>query len=71
MWYVYTMGFPGGSVVKNLPGSTVHAGSIHESGRSSGEGNGNPTHSNSLAWEIPRTGETGRLLSMESENSQT
>ena len=36
------MGFPSGSVVKNLPASARDAGSIHESGRSSGEGNGNP-----------------------------
>ena len=36
------MGFPSRSVVKNLPASARDAGSIHESGRSSGEGNGNP-----------------------------
>ena len=36
------MGFPGDSVVKNLPVSAGDAGSIHLSGRSSGEGNGNP-----------------------------
>ena len=39
------MGFPGGSVVKNLPGSAGTAGddgSILGSGRSAGEGNGNP-----------------------------
>ena len=38
------MGFPGGSVVKNLPtnaGDTGEAGSIPGSGRSPGEGNGN------------------------------
>ena len=36
------MDFPGGSVVKNLPANTREVGSIHESGRSPGEGNGNP-----------------------------
>jgi len=35
-------GFPGGSVVKNLPANAGDAGSIPESGRSPGEGNGNP-----------------------------
>ena len=33
------MGFPGGSAVKNPPASE---GSISRSGRSPGEGNGNP-----------------------------
>ena len=37
-----TLGFPGGSVVKNLPGNAGDVGSIPESGRSPGEGNGNP-----------------------------
>ena len=39
------MGFPGGAVVKNLPTSARAAenvGSIPGSGRSPGEGNGNP-----------------------------
>ena len=36
------MGFPGGSVVKNLPANVGDAGSIPESGRSPGEGNGSP-----------------------------
>ena len=39
------MGFPGGSVVKNPPASAGNAedsGSIPGSGRSLGEGNGNP-----------------------------
>ena len=36
------MGFPGGSVVKNLPANARDTGSISGSGRSLGEGNGNP-----------------------------
>ena len=39
------MDFPSGSAVENLPanaGDTVDMGSIPESGRSPGEGNGNP-----------------------------
>ena len=34
-------GFPGGSVVKNLPANEGDVGSIPELERSSGEGNGN------------------------------
>ena len=45
--YVYIhicayMGFPGGSVVKNLPANAGDIGSIPGWGRSPGEGNGNP-----------------------------
>ena len=42
--YTITMylGFPGGSVVKNPPANAGDAGSIPGSGRSPGEGNGNP-----------------------------
>ena len=36
------VGFPGSSVVKNPPANTSNAGSIFRSGRSPGEGNGNP-----------------------------
>ena len=58
-------GFPGGSVVKNLPahaGDTRDMGSISRSGRSPGEGNSN--HSNILVWIIPWAEEPGRLQSM-------
>ena len=36
------MGFPGGSVLKNLPANAGDRGSIPVSGRSPGEGIGNP-----------------------------
>ena len=39
---VVLTGFPGGSVVKNPPANTGDAGSIPGSGRSPGEGKGNP-----------------------------
>ena len=45
------MGTPGGSVVKNLPtraGDARHVGLIPGSGRSPGEGNGNPLQYSSL-----------------------
>ena len=35
-------GFPGGSVIKNLPASVGDSGSIPGLGRSPGGGNGNP-----------------------------
>ena len=38
----FLSGFPGESVVKNLPAKAGDAGSIPGSGRSAGEGNGNP-----------------------------
>ena len=57
-------GFPGGSVVKNLPANVGDVGLIPGWGRSPGEGNGNPTHSSILLWEIPWTEEPGRLQSM-------
>ena len=39
---VYLMDVPGGSVVKNPPANAGDTGSIPGSGRSPGEGNGNP-----------------------------
>ena len=38
----YNIGFPGSSVVKNLPANAGDEGLIPGSGRSPGEGNGNP-----------------------------
>ena len=63
------IGFPGGSVVKNLPanvGDTGDAGSIPWSARSPGAGTSKPRqyHSSILAWKIPRTAKPGRLQSM-------
>ena len=52
---------PGGSVGKESTcdaGDAVDAGSILGSGRSPGEGNGNPSQ---YSWEIPWTEEPGRL----------
>ena len=47
-------GFLGVSVVKNLPVSTGDMGSISESGRSSGEGNGNLLQYSSLENSMDR-----------------
>ena len=54
------MGFPGGSVVKNLPANAGDACSVSGSGRSPGERKGNQL--SILAWEIPE--EPGGLQSM-------
>ena len=51
-------GFPGGSVVKNMPANAGKVGLIPDLGRSPGEGN---PHSSILAWEIPWTEEPCRL----------
>ena len=55
-------GFPGGSVVKNLPANAGDPGSIPGLERSPGEENGN--HFSIPAWRIPRTEEPGGLQSM-------
>ena len=59
------MGFPGGSVVKNLPANAGDACLIPGSGRSPGEGNA--THSSILDWEIPWTEEPDGLQFMGSQ----
>ena len=51
------MGFPGGSVVKNLPANAGDAGgvgSISGSGKSPGGGNGNPLQYSSLGNPMDR-----------------
>ena len=57
--------FPGGSVVKNLPVNAGDVGLIPRSGRSPGEGNGNPfqysCQGNSMdrgAWQVTAHGAT-------------
>ena len=44
MKYTLFLGFPGGSVVKNLSADAGDAGSIPGLARSPGEGNGSPLH---------------------------
>ena len=57
------MGFPGGSGGKVSACNVGDLGLIPGSGRSPGEGNGNPNSSN-LAWKIPWMEEPDRLQSM-------
>jgi len=49
------LGFPGGSVVKNLPANAGDTGSIPGFGRCPREGNGNPLQW--VTWKIPWTEE--------------
>ena len=62
-------GFPGGSVVKNLPANPGDLGLIPWSGRSLEKEM--TTHSSVLAWEIPWTEEAGGLQSMGWQKSHT
>ena len=48
------MGFPGGSVVKNVPANARDRGSIPDSRRSPGEGNGNPVQYSCLGNPMER-----------------
>ena len=59
------MGFPHSAVGKELAYNAGDPGLIPGSGRSPGEGNA--THSSSLAWKIPSTKEPGGLQSMGSQ----
>ena len=59
------IGFPGGSEVKASACNAGDLGSIPGLGRVPGEGNA--THSSTLAWRIPWREEPGRLQSMGSQ----
>ena len=61
------MGFPHGSVVKNLAANAGDGSLISGLGRAPGEGNGNPLQYSCLG--NPRTEEPGRLLSLGSQKS--
>jgi len=61
------MGFPGGSVVKNLPPNAGDVGSIPGPGRSPEEGNGNPLQYSYLENAMDRGGLQSRGL----QESQT
>ena len=63
-------GFPGGSVIKNLPANAGDTGSNPWVREDPLEKEG-ATHSSILAWKIPLTEEPGRLQSMGLRKSQT
>ena len=59
------MGFPSGSVVKNLPAvQETQETQVWSLGREEPLEEKMATHSNILAWKIPWTEEPGRLQSM-------
>ena len=62
-------GFPGGSVVKNLPDNAGDTRLTPVGGRSPGVGNGNPLQYSYL--ENPMDSEHGSLQSLGSQESQT
>ena len=64
------MGFPGGSVVKNLPTNVGDVGSNPGLGRPGGGGNGNPTPV-FLSGGPPWTEESGGLQSLWVQKSLT
>ena len=65
------MGFPGGSVVKNPPANAGDMGSITGSGRSPGEGNGNPLKYSCLGNPMDREawGATVHEVTKESDST--
>ena len=65
--FINNMGFPHSSVGKESACNAGYLGLIPGSGRSPGEGNGNPLWYS--AWRIPSTEEPGRLQFMGSQES--
>ena len=57
------MGFPSGSVVKNLPADS--GGAVRSLGQEDPLEKEKATHSSILAWEIPRAEEPGGLQSVD------
>ena len=53
---IYLVAIPGGSVVKNPPVNSEDTGSVPKSGRSLGEGNGNPFQYSCLENPMDRGG---------------
>ena len=53
-YYTFRQGFPGGGLVRNPPANAGAVGLIPGSGRSSGEGNGNPPQYSCLEESMDR-----------------
>ena len=67
--YAHTQGFPSGSMVRTLP--AMQEAWVQSLGREDPLEEEMTTHSSILAWEIPRTEESGGLQSMRSQKSWT
>ena len=66
---IVTVGFPGGSVVKNSP--VMQETQVRSLGQENPLEEEVATHTSILAWEIPQTEEHGGLQSMGSQKSRT
>jgi len=67
----FLKGFPGGSVVKNLPATARDMGSIPDLGRSPGEGNGNPLQYSCLGNPMDRGAWRATILGVTKELDMT
>ena len=74
----YLLGFPGGSVVKDLPANVRHVGLVLGSGRSPGEGNGIPLQYSCLgnatdrgAWQATVHGVTTSQTKLSNQTTVT
>ena len=65
------VGFPGGSVVKNLLANAGNMGSVPASGRSPGEGNGNPFQYYCLGNPIDRQAWWATVHEVTNESNRT
>ena len=64
-------GFPGGSVVKNPPANAGDVGLIPGSGRSPGEGNGNPLQYSCLGNPMDREAWRATVLGVTKKSDMT
>ena len=69
MYFMHCRGFPGGSVVKNLP--AMQETQVLYLGQEDPLKAGMATHSSILAWRIPSIEESGRLQSTGSQSHTT
>ena len=65
------LGFPGGSVVQNLPPNAEEGGSIPRVERSPGEGNGNPLQYSYLENPMDRGAWQATVLEVKKESDMT
>ena len=65
------MGFPGGSVVKNLPADSGDAGSVLGSGKYPGRGNGNSLQYSCLENPMEEPGRVAELDTTEQLSAYT
>ena len=65
------LGFPGGSVVQNLPPNAGEGGSIPRVERSPGEGNGNPLQYSYLENPMDRGAWQATVLEVKKESDTT